>query len=130
MRRILGVVAGVLMILPAHAGDAKEWVCERARNNAEHTQCADREMRAYDAEMNRVYRLVLAQADSTPEPGYGAPPAEALKQSQRAWIAFRDANCHWRATDFYGGTEQAVIHASCIALTTRDRLEELKARLR
>jgi uncharacterized protein YecT (DUF1311 family) len=123
------VILTVCALAPiASATAAEEWICDKAMSNAEIRQCADREYRKHDAELNRVYKKLLQDAESlgNVEQGYGVPPLEALKQSQRAWVAFRDANCHWKSTSFYGGSGQSVIMSTCLAIATRDRVEELK----
>jgi uncharacterized protein YecT (DUF1311 family) len=128
MRLTAFILTGFLVLTPsAQAGEA--WPCDQARDNAEHIACADREFAAQDAELNRVYQDLLKAAlgDTFPQRGYGPPPYNALKNAQRAWVAFRDSNCHWKSTQFYGGTEQAVIMASCRAIATRDRVSELRA---
>jgi uncharacterized protein YecT (DUF1311 family) len=116
------------LALFASATAAEEWICDKAMSNAETRHCADREFRKHDAELNRLYKKLLQDAASLGDvgPGYGVPPLEALKQSQRAWVAFRDANCHWKSTSFYGGSGQSVIMSTCLAIATRDRVEELK----
>lgn len=128
MRLALLLIAALALVAPtAHADDA--WICDTSKDNADHIACADREFHAQDAELNRVYQSLLKTAlgDTKPLHGYGPPPYMALKDAQRAWVAYRDSNCHWKSTQFYGGTEQAVIMASCRALATRDRVNELKA---
>jgi len=128
MRLTAFILAGYLLLAPAaHAGEA--WPCDNAPDNAAHITCADREFIVQDAEMNRVYKDLLKAAlgDTFAQSGYGPPPYMALKTAQRAWVAYRDTNCHWKSTQFYGGTEQAVIMASCRAIATRDRVGELKA---
>ena len=130
MHRLIAAITAAFFIVPAQAADPAPWVCDDAPNNAAHIQCADREFKKHDAELNKVYNQLLRQADNEAEPGYGPPPREALLQAQRAWLTFRDANCHWKATTFYGGSQQAVIRVSCLALATRDRVEELKDSLR
>ena len=122
----------ILTAFSAFAADAQAsdaWVCDNSQNNAEHIQCADREFRKYDADLNQVYAALakVAIGDNKLQHGYGPPPFNALRDAQRAWITFRDTNCHWKSTAFYGGTEQAVIMSSCRALATRDRVAELKA---
>lgn len=123
----LSLAALSIFATDARASDA--WVCDSSANNAEHVQCADREFHKYDAELNQVYGVLAKAAlgDNKLQHGYGPPPFNALRDAQRAWIAFRDTNCHWKSTAFYGGSEQAVIVASCRALATRDRVVELKA---
>lgn len=129
MRGLVLAIVGTCLVWPAQAAEPAPWVCDDAPNNAAHIQCADREFKKHDAELNRVYRQLLAQTDNTPEAAYGPPPRAALKQSQRAWLMFRDTNCHWDATTFYGGSQQAVIRISCLAIATRDRVDALKERL-
>jgi uncharacterized protein YecT (DUF1311 family) len=79
--------------------------------------------------MSRSYGELVqrAKAVNMTEKGYGPPPLDALQQSQRAWLAFRDADCHWKSTSFYGGTGQAAIAANCRAVMTRDRATELRS---
>lgn len=129
MRVASGLAIVVLVAGASWASPEAEWVCDRARNNAEHLQCADREFKKHDAELNQVFKeLLKAAADQgDTAPGYGPPPLPALREAQRAWVTFRDANCHWKSTSFYGGSGQGVIFASCRALMTRDRVAELKA---
>lgn len=123
------VISTVCALAPfASATAAEEWICDKAMSNAETRQCADREYRKHDAELNRLYKKLLQDAagQGDVQQGYGVPPLEALKQAQRAWVAFRDANCHWKSTSFYGGSGQSVIMSTCLAIATRDRVEELK----
>lgn len=115
----------------ALGAEKTEWVCDSASDNAQHIQCADQEFRRFDAELNRLYQVLLQYAGEYNEPqaGYGVPPVPALQNAQRAWVVFRDANCHWKASGFYGGSGQAVIVADCRAQMTRDRVNEFKASL-
>jgi uncharacterized protein YecT (DUF1311 family) len=129
MRLPAMLLASICMLAPfASATAEEEWICDKAMSNAETRQCADREFKKHDAELNRLYKKLLENAadQGDVQQGYGVPPLEALKQAQRAWVAFRDANCHWKSTSFYGGTGQSVIMSSCLAIATRDRVEELK----
>lgn len=130
MRFTAAAFAIVCLALPLAPAFAEEvWVCDNSRNNAEHLQCADREYKKHDAELNRVYKALLKSSADSNEAleGYGVPPLDALKQSQRAWVAFRDSNCHWKSSSFYGGTGQSVIMSSCLAIATRDRVRELQS---
>jgi uncharacterized protein YecT (DUF1311 family) len=124
--RALLFAMAALVSSPAAAED--KWVCDDAPDNATHRECSDREFRKYDAELNRLYAVLLKDAASMNEPqrGYGPPPVQALREAQRAWVAYRDANCHWKSTAFYGGSGQSVILSSCRAIATRDRVEEFK----
>ena len=133
MRLRPGIIAALsLLAWTADGASAKApWPCDKAKTTADMISCADRELRKHDAEMARSYRALTERSKTmnTPEPGYGPPPLDALQQSQRAWLAFRDADCHWKSTSFYGGTGQAVIAANCRAVMTRDRAAELRSML-
>ena len=128
MRFFAVLISFATLVFSSSASAAENWVCDEARDNASLLQCADGEFRKYDAELNRIYAVLMKDAAtmSAPQSGYGAPPVQALRNAQRAWIAFRDSNCHWKATAFYGGTGQAVIMANCRAIATRDRVDEFK----
>lgn len=76
-----------------------------------------------DATLNATYRRALAR-----ERAKGSDAGEALIVAQRAWVAFRDAEC-W-STSF--GSRTGSIHpmeeAMCRASLTRQRTLQLKAR--
>jgi uncharacterized protein YecT (DUF1311 family) len=129
---LLAFLAFFVVGLPVWSSSAGEaWVCDAATNNAQHLDCAERELKKHEADLKRVLGQAMAQASEAGPavPGYGPPPAEALRQSQLVWRDFREKNCHWKSTSFYGGSGQAVIAASCRALMTRDRVGEIKASL-
>lgn len=124
---LISILPVLALAAPASAGE--EWICDKANSNAEHLQCADREYRKHDAELNAVYKALLKESEgqNDPLPGAGPPPLQALKEAQRAWVSYRDANCRWKASSFYGGSGQPVIMMSCLAITTRDRVKELRS---
>ncbi len=71
--------------------------------------CLERERLYWDARLNAAYRARMAEARAADADaraqGYRAPPQEdALREMQRAWIAFRDARCTWAASLWGGGT--------------------------
>jgi hypothetical protein len=63
-----------------------------------------------DAALNAAYKTLMAKLD--------APAQARLRDAQRAWIAFRDKECAFRATD-----------SACVADLTRTRTQELDAAL-
>ena len=73
-----------------------------------------------DAELNSTYAALLAKL----------PDAESkrkLKESQRAWIAFRDAEAAFAADQFRGGSAAPVLRSTSMAETTEQRIKQLKA---
>ena len=77
----------------AFANDKSKLDCGNATSTYELNACADREFDAADAELNKVYAEALkAIPDMAGEPPYDAKAWQAaLRASQRAWIAYRDA---------------------------------------
>lgn len=58
--------------------------------------CAAAELTRRDDELNGVYRSLLAKVDPSRQP--------LLRASERAWVAFRDAECTFRASAEAGGS--------------------------
>lgn len=91
--------------------------------------CIQAEHRYWDEALNREYqaaRAELARSDAADRPEY-AHRADNLRDAQRAWIAFRDAQC---ALDYSlpgGGSMRLLNGASCQARRTFDRLRDLIA---
>lgn len=82
-------------------------------------QCLERETDFWDTLLNTRYEE-LAQAL--------APAAfEALQEAQRAWIAFRDAECAFEHAVWGDGTIRAVAGASCMLEITAERALGLDA---
>ncbi len=74
---------------------------------------------AEDRQLNIVYKQVIADLD---EEGKAL-----LKTSQRAWLAYRDAEAKFAADAMRGGTAAPLLYFASIATLTRQRTELLKA---
>jgi uncharacterized protein YecT (DUF1311 family) len=132
------IKAAVLSILLAgsisHAALAEESVspdCSEALSTADMNRCADAEFAKADAELNAVYQKALA---AIPELA-GDPPwdakswEDALRASQRAWVAFRDAECEKHVAMFWtNGSGATVDILGCKTEKTEQRTKELKDR--
>ena len=105
--------------------------CGRARTNAEMTACAWQKYERIDAALNKVYQSALKViADSGGEPPFDARRWEALmRKTQRAWIAFRDAECkELTRAEFGGGSGTGLAVAECMSALTEARIEALRER--
>ena len=78
--------------------------------------------------MQQLFKSILEMAVS--EPPYDAKSWEAaLRASQRAWIAFRDAECNDHVAMFWtGGTGATVDIIGCKTEMTKARTKDLKER--
>jgi len=75
-----------------------------------------------DAELNRTYEALLAKLPD-------AESKEKLKQSQRAWVAFRDAEAAFAADQARGGSMAPTIRYETMTELTQQRIEQLKLHL-
>lgn len=87
--------------------------------------CLGAERDWWDARLNDRYQQVMTRAKAADAEleGLGsaaAPQAPALRDMQRAWIAYRDAACTYEATRWGGGTGAGPAAAQCaLSLTAR-----------
>jgi uncharacterized protein YecT (DUF1311 family) len=49
-----------------------------------------------------------------------------LREAQRLWIQFRDANCNAEYALYEGGSAGPMVKVACIEAVTRHRTEELQ----
>jgi uncharacterized protein YecT (DUF1311 family) len=115
-----------------------QWNCANPQAQQEMNYCAGEDFRRADAELNSVYRTAIASAQAADReyarvadggggPNDGGPGEEAtLREAQRAWVAFRDANCRLESFEARGGSMQPMIDGNCRATLTRTRTAELR----
>jgi uncharacterized protein YecT (DUF1311 family) len=114
------------------------WNCENPQAQQEMNYCAGQDAERADAELNNVYRTAIERAraadreyaglaDGGGGPNDGGPGEEAtLREAQRAWVSFRDAQCRLQSFEARGGTKQPMIDSGCRATLTRARTAELR----
>ncbi len=80
--------------------------------------CIVDETMRQDKQLNAVYKQLLGTVSAARQ--------KDLREAQRAWIKFRDANC-----DFYydseGGSSAQLIASDCRMTMTADRTAELRS---
>lgn len=103
--------------------------CSNPQTQLDLNQCAGEDYDKADKELNAEYqklRKTLAERDKdADENTKGA--VDALVAAQRAWVAFRDANCKLSGFQARGGSMEPMIIASCLADMSREQTEELKS---
>jgi uncharacterized protein YecT (DUF1311 family) len=105
--------------------------------------CAGLAFEKADAELNEVWKQVLARFDpkspSALQGPDGVTPEQAadfmtqwkadLVDAQKAWAEFKDKDCNGaRSYEFSGGTGSGIAVTSCLYVYTVTRTEDLKAR--
>lgn len=131
-RATLAACLVLLLLSRPAAGDDDKIDCDNALTTYEMNICAGRAYEAADAKLNAVYKQALA---AIPEMAIGEKPFDAksweaaLRASQRAWIAFRDAECEGHVAMFWtGGSGATVDIIGCKTEKTEARTKELSER--
>lgn len=93
-------------------------------------QCQLAERDAWDALLNREYQAAI-ETFAADDAGEATPDfarrEESLRAAQRAWIAWRDAECALAASLWGGGTMGQVDAAGCLLQLTAARTVELRS---
>ena len=91
-------LAALLLALPAAA---RAQSCSNAQTQAQMNECAARDLRAADGRMTQAYNSLRA----------GLTPAHQamLADAQRAWVAFRAAQCNFEGLEVEGGSAQPMV---------------------
>ena len=112
--RLLPVLfaAGLAAATPAHAD------CADPQDQAEINQCMGSDYREADEKLNRTYKELVGSIDDN--------WASALRDAQRAWVTFRDAECEFQSMGWAGGSGRPAVQAGCLTRVTNERTKVLK----
>ena len=104
--------------------------CASPRSTPEFNLCADGALQKADDKLNAAFAKALAfiKTVDSEKPYDAASWEQALRTSQRAWVAFRDADCKGvTPMSWTGGTGTTVAVLDCMTTKTNIRLKELIA---
>jgi len=102
--------------------------CKNPITQMEMTYCEEQELDAADKILNTEYqkaRKAMKTWDADAEGSFKGAE-DALVKAQRAWIAYRDAQCASYGFQARGGTMEPMLIYGCQAELTRKRTDELK----
>lgn len=105
--------------------------CTNASSTVEINYCAERDFAEADRVLNQAYAHALAEIAASDNPAPYAPAAweSELRASQRAWIAFRDADCKGVVPmEWSGGTGTSAAVLGCMVKLTKTRAKDLAER--
>jgi uncharacterized protein YecT (DUF1311 family) len=97
--------------------------------------CAGREAAVWDERLNKAYQALLrgdlGKTDASREGGKTKlTGADLIRETQRAWITFRDKKCEAAGLPMQGGTGAGVLSSDCYLLETARQalwLEDLES---
>jgi uncharacterized protein YecT (DUF1311 family) len=90
-----------------------------AQNQHEMNAEASRAAAKADKQLNIIYKKLLPTLDEEGQ--------KLLRESQRAWVAFRDAEAALAADQFRGGSAAPLLYSGSLASTTEARIQQLKS---
>ncbi len=89
--------------------------CSDASSQKEMTDCAKQTYVMSDARLNANYAQLKQRLADDVE------AEQQLVAAQRAWIAYRDAECAFSASGVTGGSIFSFVHTQCLNRLTQDR---------
>ena len=119
MRVLTGLLLSLAMAANAHA----QANCANAPDQAAMSACADRAYKKSDAELNRAYQAVTTRVRDN------RPLSDKLVSAQRAWAAYRDAECGFSSAGAEGGSVYPMVVSMCLDDLTKARAESLQGYL-
>lgn len=122
MKKILLITAFILST-GASAQAADDMCFEKAQNQSQLTACAADALKHQDQELNRLYKQMQDRLKGDPD------TRRLLTDSQRRWVAFRDAECSFSTVRTTGGSINAMNTNNCLTELTRSRVVELQNHL-
>ena len=118
----VGLLIAVVLLAPAVAQATPKSALDRClaseagATTMGQIQCVGAELKVQDARLNRNY--AKAMKDLTPE------QQDKLRSAQRAWLAFKDADCRSLQDDAWG-TLSRVSANMCVLERTTERADDL-----
>lgn len=100
------------------SGSALADDCADANTQADMNICAEQEFAKADARLNELYHQINARLKDDKS------AHDQMKTAQRAWIAFRDAECAFVGSAAEGGSIQPFIISGCKTELTLTRNEQ------
>ncbi|MDX8442735.1 lysozyme inhibitor LprI family protein [Mesorhizobium australafricanum] len=115
MRRLF-LSACLVLLATAPAAFAED--CDRNDDSQSMMNiCADADYQAADAKLNAAYKELVSRNDQASN--------KLLQTAQRAWIAFRDAECAYSTADSEGGSIHPMEVSQCLVRLTNERIKQL-----
>lgn len=116
-RPIVSAIFLLFAIAQAHAADP----CKGATTDMQLRECESKSLSAADAKLNIAYSKLTKLLD--------AEGKKKLKEAQRAWIAFRDANAVFAGDLNRGGTAEDLNIIGTKTNMTNARVKELQSEI-
>jgi uncharacterized protein YecT (DUF1311 family) len=108
------------LVFLAGTSIARAQECDRSDDSQQMMNiCASEDYQAADAKLNAAYQNLIGSED--------VEGKRLLQAAQRAWIAFRDAECAHATAASQGGSIHAMEVSQCLTKLTNERIQQLAA---
>ncbi|MGO3843685.1 MAG: lysozyme inhibitor LprI family protein [Alcaligenes pakistanensis] len=97
--------------------------CDSLTDQSAINQCVNNEYKSTDAELNKLYKEISTRLKDDGD------NLKALRNAQRAWVSFRDAECDFAAFKTQGGSVHPMLITSCRNELTQTRVKDFKTYL-
>lgn len=115
------MILALLALLAAQPAD-----CRNAMTQADIDACAAATAHDAEAAMNRAAALLMDELKARDRASRSRNGEERLIAAQRAWIAFRDAECRLAGLQAIDGSLESVLVAQCLSTMNGRRADELR----
>lgn len=116
---VAALLTALVVTAPQAGAQAPDASCQNPQTQADMNRCAGAGYAAQDRKLNQVYAAYRARLP--------AAQAQQLAAAQKAWIAFRDADCAFVGSSVAGGSVYGMVLNGCLEDRTRQRVKELEA---
>lgn len=130
LRLTLALITGVIVCGSEQAAAEGPQLCDKAVSTAEINLCSERAWQDADAKLNAAFAKTIGAIRKSDQVKPYDPERweQALRASQRAWVAFRDADCKGLVPmSWTGGTGTTSAVLECMSTKTEIRTKELLA---
>lgn len=95
------------LLLALYSGHAAAAECESANTQRDMNICFDRVRQLADEGLTRTYQNAMKMASDK-------ATKSALRDSERAWISYRDKECEFKSSGVRGGSVRPMIFSICL----------------
>lgn len=121
MKKIMYFLLLIPCLSLADPGLGFDECSKKAITTIEIRQCLAQELSYYDKKLNASYNELISKLAKHQQ--------DSLKKAQRAWLAYRNAECDFAAFSEQPGTIAPVIITTCFINMTKNRVNELNTYL-
>jgi uncharacterized protein YecT (DUF1311 family) len=132
--RVFAFVA-MIVLVPAEAMAGTDIVAacyqtcaDSTHSNPEYKTCVARAADKADAALNKEYQSLLEAVRAAGKDMDQDPSTQLgyLKDAQKQWIAYRDANCTFEDSLAFGGTAIGGNYSSCLCALSCERIDDFE----